>query len=101
MGQVTDEPYARMEGDPLNAKPVFNRTDMDPIMVQMMALDAKEHAFTIERETIQTGRTFSSEAFDAYLESIKMFVASRLMRHWEDTGEPPTLMNVMISTEVH
>lgn len=86
--------------DPLgwNKAPKFDRTGLDPLNVQMLATDSNEFAFEIARQNVVEGLTFSAEAFDEFLRSVSVFLGSRVVRHWEDTGEPPQRMRIVVKT---
>lgn len=76
------------------------REDLDPATQQIYDQPGTSMAFTITRKRVQTGLTFSSEAFEAYLGSIQTWIATRMMRHWYETGEPPTVMDTVVMVNI-
>lgn len=76
------------------------REDLDPATRQIYDTPGNTMAFNITRKRVQTGLTFSSEAFEAYLQSIQTWLATRMMRHWEETGEPPTIMDTVVVVNI-
>lgn len=76
------------------------RDDLDPEKVKIWDTPGNAMAFEITRQRVETGLTFSSEAFDDYLESIVTFIGTRVMRYWEETGEPPRVMRTMVNVAI-
>ena len=74
--------------------------DLTPEQRKIYGITANVMAFTITRKRLETGLTFSSDAFDKFLASINQYIGTRVMRHWEETGEPPTVMNVLVAVGV-
>jgi hypothetical protein len=62
--------------------------------------DANELNTTVQRETIQQGRTFSKEALDDLHDQMIAFVGAALKRRWDKTGEPPTHMEITLKVDV-
>lgn len=75
-------------------------TKSDPKIEEFLAIEGWEHEFELQRGSVQPGRTFSVEAMDDLLESLKLYVATRVQRRWEATGEPPTHLNVSVKVDV-
>lgn len=47
------------------------------------------------------GKTFSADALNSLNESIGLFVGSRIVKHWGDTGGPgPTDLKVEVNVKV-
>lgn len=76
------------------------REDLDPATRQIYDTPGTMMGFNITRKRVQTGLTFSSEAFEAYLQSIQTWIATRMMRYWEETGEPPTIMDTVVAVNI-
>ena len=64
-----------------------------------MAMDGESAEFEVERETIQYGRSVSAAAMNTLLDSVGLFIGTRIMRRWEATNEPPTVVRVIITVE--
>jgi hypothetical protein len=81
----------------MSKKPRFG--DLSPIGVQLIAAAHKTdtHYFTIERVTVQPGKTFSREAMDNLFDTMEAWVEARVITRWEETGEPPTVMRVSVT----
>lgn len=88
--------------DPLgwNKAPKFDRDQMNPLARKMLEIPGNEFAFEIYRQNVMEGTTFSVDAFDEFLTSVAAFLASRLILHWEQTGEPPQKMRVIVLTSL-
>jgi hypothetical protein len=91
-----------MTTDPLgwNKPPAFDRDKMNPLARQMLEVPGNEFAFEIARQNVVEGTTFSSDAFDGFLTGVAAFLGSRLVLHWERTGEPPQKMRVIVLTSL-
>lgn len=55
---------------------------------------------TVERSTLQVGRSFSEEALDHLFAQMETWVGTRIVRRWDRTGEPPTIMTVKLEVIV-
>lgn len=62
--------------------------------------DANEVELIIERGEVEAGRTFSSDAFKALGDQVMVFIGARVMRRWDDTNEPPTVLRAIVTVEV-
>ena len=78
----------------------MNDEDREEHLSRMMDLPGAEHSFAIERETIEEGRSFSSEAVDDLLVLVGLWIGSRIMRRWDETSEPPTVLDVSVTVDV-
>lgn len=67
---------------------------------EMMGWDGDEAEFEIARETIQPGRSFSGDAMDGLAYQLMCFIGTRVMRRWDATTEPPTVLRVTITVSV-
>ena len=67
---------------------------------EMLTWDGQEAEFEIHRETIQEGRTFSAEAMAGLDAQLMAWVGTRIMRRWDTTNEPPTVVRVSIVVDV-
>ena len=63
-------------------------------------MDGPTLEIEVVRETIQEGRSFSSDAMDGAIESASAWIGSRVMRRWNETGEPPTALRITITVDV-
>lgn len=61
---------------------------------EMMRIDGEEIELVVERVEIQLDRTFSKEAMSLLTEQMATFVATRVMRRWDATSEPPSALRV-------
>lgn len=66
----------------------------------MMDIDGPTITLEVMRETIQPGRSFSPEAMDALTFRMIAWVGTRLMRQWDATGVPPTVVRVTVTVDV-
>lgn len=62
----------------------------------LVAIDGEVCRWKIDKENIQRGRTFSREAMDLIATQMLAFVEGRIMARWDQTGEPPTHLEVEI-----
>jgi hypothetical protein len=67
---------------------------------QMIEMDGDAIELIVERDTIQSGRTFSPEAMQALYDQFLAWVGTRLMLRWSATDEPPTLLVVEVKVTV-
>ena len=56
--------------------------------------------FKIERVTIEKGKTFSADAMATLLNEVNVFIMEHVAARWDVTGEPPTYLNVKITTDI-
>jgi hypothetical protein len=56
--------------------------------------------FTIERDSIQEGRTFSPDAVKSLVGEMTVFILSQVSKRWEQANEPPTALMVTLQCEV-
>jgi len=61
------------------------------------AHETDTHHFTIEREFVQPGRTFSREAMDNLFAMMAAWVEARVIVRWDETNEPPTVLRVGVT----
>jgi hypothetical protein len=69
-------------------------------MARMMRNANQTAEFVVGRVSVQEGRTFSEEAMEQLNHELVTWVATRLMRRWEATQEPPTYLKVVVTVEV-
>lgn len=65
-----------------------------------VALEGSEMRWTIDREYITKGATFSHVAMDAIKVQLMSFVEARIMARWDQTGEPPSHMEISLEVTV-
>ena len=53
-----------------------------------------------ERAFIEPGRTLSEKAMKEMHLTITRFVLVRMLRRWQDTGEPPTVVTVHVTVDI-
>ena len=58
--------------------------------------DSDSVRIEVRRERIQEGRSFSEEAMHEAHVSIALFITARLLKRWETTKEPPSVMGIDI-----
>lgn len=75
----------------VNAEEKFDR---------MMATDGESIEMEVTRATIEEGRSFSEEAMRELTHSMESWVVTRLLRRWDATGEPPTVVKVAMRVDV-
>jgi hypothetical protein len=51
----------------------------------------------VQREHLEPGRSFSVDAMRAIANQLTMFVGARILRRWNDTEEPPTVVNITVT----
>lgn len=56
--------------------------------------------FSVERSTVEEGRTFSPDAIKTLSAAMIEFILAQVSKRWEQTNEPPTLLTVKIQCEV-
>jgi len=66
---------------------------------EMMSADGTELVVELHREHLQPGATFSEEAMDGLMSTLGVFIGTRVMRRWEATQEPPSVLRVSITVE--
>lgn len=64
---------------------------------EMMAWDGAEAAFEIQRTRLDEGASFSVAAMDELNAQVFAFIGTRVMRRWDGTGEPPSVLRVDIT----
>lgn len=64
--------------------------------LEMLAIPGEELELVIARGTIQEGRSLSAEAIDTLSDQFLAFVCTRIVRRWDQTGEPPTVLRVEV-----
>lgn len=67
---------------------------------KMMAKDGPTVTIEVQREIVEEGRSFSAEALDHAAWTAKQWIGSRVMRRWNETGEPPTACKITVTVEV-
>ena len=55
--------------------------------------------FRVERVSIEPGASFSEEAMSTLVEDLGVWIGTRVMRRWEATGEPPSVLVVRLEVE--
>lgn len=63
----------------------------------MMSMDGQTLEFEVRRTEIDEGRSFSEEAMTALVDDVTRWIGTRLMRRWDQAGEPPTVMSVIVT----
>lgn len=76
-------------------------SDPDERWRVMSTMDGETIVFTVEREMIEPGRTFSADAMDALVQLTTAWIGTRVMRRWAATSEPPSAVTVTVTVEVH
>ena len=56
--------------------------------------------FRVERQEIEPGATFSQDAMATLFNEMSLFILTHIRARWEVTGEPPTYLNVRITSDV-
>lgn len=64
-----------------------------------MATEGDSIEFEVERARLQRGRTFSGAAMEALVQGVNLWIATRVMRRWEATNEPPSVVRVTVTVE--
>jgi hypothetical protein len=70
------------------------------LWASMMAEPGDTAEFEVTREVHSPGRSFSADAMAKLDASMLAWVGSRIMRRWETTTEPPTVVRVTITVAV-
>lgn len=73
---------------------------LDPEYRAFMEMDGPTLTLEVVRETITPGASFSSEAMDALVTSTALWVGTRIMRRWNETNVPPTVVRVTVTVDV-
>jgi hypothetical protein len=76
------------------------RDDANVWFATMMSQDGTTHVFTIERDTIELGRSFSEPAVTSLLQMVNAWIGTRVMRRWDATDVPPTVLTVTVEVVV-
>jgi len=74
----------------------MSEANRERLWPEMMSVDGDIAHLVVERVTIQEGRTFSADAMEHLHDQFIVWVGTRLMRRWEQTGEPPTALLVEV-----
>lgn len=83
-------------------EPVINPSALtDPRVRKVYDMDGYSLALDIARTRKETGLTFSSEALDEYVTTLSTFVSTRVMRYWNEHGEPPVTMNTLVTVAIN
>lgn len=56
--------------------------------------------FEVTRKSVQAGRTLSEEALEKLSREMMLFIGTRMMARWDETGEPPTALRVEMTVSV-
>jgi hypothetical protein len=67
---------------------------------RMMDADGSTLEVELGRGEVQSGRSFSESALDNLNHDMATWVGTRIVRRWNATGEPPTLLRVRLTVEV-
>ena len=67
---------------------------------EMMEYDGEEMVFRVERGVIEEGTSFSQPAMAGLNDQIMQFIGTRIMRRWDATSEPPTVVSVEVKVSV-
>lgn len=60
----------------------------------MSEMEGDEIELLVERAREQRGRSFSEDALEKLHDELIVFIGTRIMRRWDTTSEPPTLLRV-------
>jgi hypothetical protein len=66
---------------------------------EMLRMDGATIEFRVERARIEPGASFSEEAMSTLNADIGVWIGTRVMRRWEATGEPPSVLIVRLEVE--
>ena len=72
----------------------------EALWAEMMTWDTDEVELRVDRERRQPGRSFSEAAMEQLHDEMLVFVGTRVMRRWDSTAEPPTLLRVELRVTV-
>lgn len=64
-------------------------------------MDGYSLSLEIARQRKETGLTFSQEALSDYIATLSTFVATRVMKYWNETGEPPVKMDTLVTVAIN
>lgn len=70
------------------------------MLAMMMEMEGEEIILEVGRDTIQEGRSFSEEAMEELNDQILAWIGSRVMRRWDATSEPPSVLRVEMKVTV-
>jgi len=62
-------------------------------------IDGQTMLFNIRRERIEPGRSFSAEALEGIMEGVKFWIGTRLMKMWDESGDPPVSLDITVTVE--
>lgn len=74
--------------------------DMGPGAQEWYDGDSDSLDVKVERAFIEPGRTLSPEAVHLLNLTITRFMLARMLRRWDDTGEPPTMVAVHVDMDI-
>lgn len=80
---------------------IIDPDGLDPKVRKIYDMDGYSLSLELARRRQETGLTFSSEALDEYTSTIATFVATRVMRHWNETEEPPVHMDTLLTVAIN
>lgn len=73
---------------------------LDPQVKKIYDIPGKTISMDLSRTRQETGLTFSQDALQDYAASIATFVTTRVMRYWNEVGEPPIRMQTLVSVGI-
>ena len=65
-----------------------------------LEMDGSYIELVVERTRDQHGRSFSVEAMEGLNDQVITWIGTRIMRRWNATNEPPTLLRVELRVTV-
>lgn len=66
----------------------------------LLDVDGNEIELTVEKLEVEFGRSFSADALSGLHDQMIAYVGTRIMRRWNETGEPPTFVRVEMRVTV-
>lgn len=68
---------------------------------KVLAMPGYSVNLELSRTRKETGLTFSKEALEDYANTVAAFVTTRVMKYWEEHGEPPVHMDTLITVAIN
>lgn len=78
----------------------MNEHERAAMLAEMLTSDSDTMVFTVGRSEIEPGVSFSEPAMDALMENVSLWIGSRIIRRWEQTNEPPSIVTVNLVVTV-
>lgn len=73
---------------------------MNPDTEYMVHMTGDTVELVVERTVDEAGRTFSADAMDELARLMIAWVVTRVARRWDDYGEPPQRVSVIVSVDL-